>query len=46
MRALGTDLPLPVSLPMWFMIYGSLIAVALRFGLLAYVVAGAVIDLC
>jgi serine/threonine-protein kinase len=45
-RALGEpDLPLPISLPMWFMIYGGLIAVALRFGLLAYVVAGTVIDL-
>jgi serine/threonine-protein kinase len=44
-RALGTDLPLLYSLPMWFMIHGSLVTVALRFGLLAYVVAGAVIDL-
>jgi serine/threonine-protein kinase len=44
-RAMGTDLPLAYSLPMWLMIHGSLIAVALRYGLLAYVVAGTVTDL-
>jgi serine/threonine-protein kinase len=43
-RALG-ELPLTYSLPMWFMIYGAFISVALRFGLLAYVVTGTVTDL-